>query len=81
MPPLDVPAAAAAFFPAVADVVPESNCGLVVCCDAQSTMARVDADAASPDEVVRRELVDSSVLVPASGFVSLQSSMTERRLD
>jgi len=87
-PPLDVPVAAAvdAFVPVVGDVVPESNCGLVVVCccdddDARSTMARVDADAASPDEVVGREPGGSSVLVPASGLVSLQSSMTERRLD
>jgi len=79
VPPLDVPVAAGAFVPAVGDAVPGSSCGLV--CDARSTMARVDADAASPDEVVGREPADSSVRVPASGFVSLQSSMTERRLD
>jgi len=37
-------------------------------CDARSTIARVDADAASLDEVVGREPVDSSVRVPASGI-------------
>ena len=79
MSPLDVPVTVGALVPALGDVVPGSSCGLV--CDARLMMARVDADAASPDEVVGREPADSSVRVPASKFVPLQSSMTERRLD
>ena len=66
--------------PAADDVVPPSSCELAR--DARSTRARVDADAASPDEVVGRDPgPDRTDRVPASGFVSLQSSMTVRRLD
>jgi hypothetical protein len=57
-----------------------NSCGLARY--ARSTMARVDADAARPDEVVGREAgPGSNARVPASGFVSLQSSITERRRD
>ena len=66
--------------PAADYVVPPSSCELAR--DARSTRARVDADAASPDEVVGRDPgPDRTDRVPASGFVSLQSSMTVRRLD
>lgn len=50
--------------------------------DARSTRARADADAVSPDEVVGREPApDRTALDPEFASVSLQSSMTVRRLD
>jgi len=74
------PPAANASAPVADGADPECSGGLER--DARSTRARADADAASPDEVVGRELVpDRTVRDPASAAVSLQSSMTERRLD